>query len=134
MEIIPSILEQTKEEVLAKVEAVRALGVVVKPLFLDATTDTLVRRYSETRRRHPLAETLSPGEGIDREIDLYQRTKTNKPGETVNLAVKHLSEVYAQRMKENKIKRGEYFADDAVLEKEMDECLKPEALAKSLGR
>ena len=24
-------------------------------LFLDATTDTLVRRYSETRRRHPLS-------------------------------------------------------------------------------
>lgn len=73
-------------------------------------------------------------EVVDREIDLYHRTKTNKPSDTVNLAVKHLSEVYAQRMKENKIKRGEYFADDAVLEKEMDECLKPEALAKSLGR
>lgn len=26
----------------------------VKALFLDATTDTLVRRFSETRRRHPL--------------------------------------------------------------------------------
>jgi len=36
--------------------AVRALGVVVKPLFLDATTDTLVRRYSETRRKHPLSQ------------------------------------------------------------------------------
>jgi hypothetical protein len=73
-------------------------------------------------------------EVVDREIDLYQRTKSNKPSETVNLAVKHLSEVYAQRMKENKIKRGEYFAEDVALEKEMDECLKPEALAKSLGR
>jgi UPF0042 nucleotide-binding protein len=30
-------------------------GVVVRPLFLDATTDTLVRRFSETRRRHPLS-------------------------------------------------------------------------------
>ena len=36
--------------------AVRALGVVVKPLFLDSTTDTLVRRYSETRRKHPLSQ------------------------------------------------------------------------------
>ena len=36
--------------------AVRALGVVVKPLFLDATTDTLMRRYSETRRKHPLSQ------------------------------------------------------------------------------
>lgn len=76
-------------------------------------------------------------ETVDREIDLYQgtpRTKGNKPGDTVNLAVKHLSEVYAQRMKDNKIKRGEYIADDAQLEKEIDECLKPDVLAKSLGR
>jgi RNase adapter protein RapZ len=31
---------------------------VVRPLFLDATTDTLVRRFSETRRRHPLSGNL----------------------------------------------------------------------------
>ena len=30
-------------------------GVRVRPLFLDATTETLVRRFSETRRRHPLS-------------------------------------------------------------------------------
>ena len=30
-------------------------GVQVKSLFLDATTDALVRRFSETRRPHPLA-------------------------------------------------------------------------------
>ncbi|WP_295856122.1 RNase adapter RapZ [uncultured Xylophilus sp.] len=33
----------------------RAQGVNVRLLFLDASTDTLVRRYSETRRRHPLS-------------------------------------------------------------------------------
>lgn len=32
-------------------------NVKVRPVFLDATTDTLVRRYSETRRRHPLSRT-----------------------------------------------------------------------------
>jgi UPF0042 nucleotide-binding protein len=32
-------------------------GIAVRPLFLDATTDTLVRRFSETRRRHPLSNT-----------------------------------------------------------------------------
>jgi UPF0042 nucleotide-binding protein len=40
-----------------QLEALRARGVVIKPLFLDATTDTLVRRYSETRRKHPLSHT-----------------------------------------------------------------------------
>lgn len=34
----------------------RSQGVTVKSLFLDATTDTLVRRFSETRRRHPLTK------------------------------------------------------------------------------
>ncbi|NVO08287.1 MAG: RNase adaptor protein RapZ, partial [Rhodoferax sp.] len=39
-----------------QLDVLRARGIVVKPLFLDATTDTLVRRYSETRRRHPLSQ------------------------------------------------------------------------------
>jgi len=37
-------------------QALRAHGIVVRPIFLDATTDTLVRRYSETRRKHPLSQ------------------------------------------------------------------------------
>jgi UPF0042 nucleotide-binding protein len=32
-------------------------GHTIKSLFLDAATDTLVRRYSETRRKHPLSNT-----------------------------------------------------------------------------
>lgn len=34
-------------------------GITVKSLFLDATTGTLVRRYSETRRKHPLSQSAS---------------------------------------------------------------------------
>lgn len=33
--------------------SLREQGVAVQALFLDASTDTLVRRYSETRRKHP---------------------------------------------------------------------------------
>ena len=33
----------------------KAQGVAVQSLFLDASTDTLVRRFSETRRLHPLS-------------------------------------------------------------------------------
>jgi UPF0042 nucleotide-binding protein len=39
-----------------QLETLRTRGVVVKPMFLDANTDTLVRRYSETRRKHPLSQ------------------------------------------------------------------------------
>jgi UPF0042 nucleotide-binding protein len=34
----------------------RSEGVTIRPLFLDASTDTLVRRFSETRRPHPLSQ------------------------------------------------------------------------------
>ncbi|HUR88806.1 MAG TPA: RNase adapter RapZ [Ramlibacter sp.] len=40
----------------------RAKGVNLRSLFLDATTDTLVRRFSETRRRHPLSGHSGTGE------------------------------------------------------------------------
>ncbi|AHC99439.1 RNase adapter RapZ [Leisingera methylohalidivorans] len=39
-------------------------------LYLDSKPDVLLRRYSETRRRHPLAPAESPGEGVRRELDL----------------------------------------------------------------
>ena len=39
-------------------------------LYLDCAPDELIRRFSETRRRHPLAPAETPTEGIGREIDL----------------------------------------------------------------
>ncbi len=38
-----------------QLQKLRAQGIPVQSLFLDASTDTLVRRFSETRRRHPLS-------------------------------------------------------------------------------
>ena len=43
------------------------LGDQAQVLFLDADDDTLLRRYSETRRRHPLAPAGSPALGIAQE-------------------------------------------------------------------
>ncbi len=37
-------------------------GVAVQVVFLDATTDALVRRFSETRRPHPLSSEPAPGD------------------------------------------------------------------------
>jgi RNase adapter protein RapZ len=44
--------------------------VALELVFLDCRTDVLVRRYAETRRRHPLAPAESPLDGILREADL----------------------------------------------------------------
>ena len=38
-------------------------------LFLDADEDTLLGRYKETRRRHPLSPTGSVAQGIAAERD-----------------------------------------------------------------
>lgn len=39
-------------------------------LYLDCATGELIRRFSETRRRHPLAPSETPALGIEREVDL----------------------------------------------------------------
>lgn len=52
------------------ITALKRLGFDVRILFLEAKTDELVKRYSETRRRHPLSEenrTLSECIQLERE-------------------------------------------------------------------
>ena len=41
-------------------------------LYLSCTMEVLLRRYSETRRRHPLADGKSPHEGIEKELILLE--------------------------------------------------------------
>lgn len=45
-------------------------GVRSEILYLDCRADVLLRRYSETRRRHPLAPEGEPEMGIEREAEL----------------------------------------------------------------
>lgn len=44
-----------EEEIRPALDALRATGQRVRILFLDAATEVLVRRYENTRRRHPTA-------------------------------------------------------------------------------
>jgi len=39
-------------------------------LYLDCQTETLLRRFSETRRRHPASPDGSPTQGIEHEVEL----------------------------------------------------------------
>lgn len=56
---------------LAMIEGLRAdPRLRVEVLFLDCTPEVLVRRYSETRRRHPFSPSEIPMEGILQEYDL----------------------------------------------------------------
>ncbi|MBV8217352.1 MAG: RNase adapter RapZ, partial [Solirubrobacterales bacterium] len=51
----------------AMLDDLRAAGVTHRVLFLDADEQTLLTRYKETRRRHPLAPEGSVTDGIARE-------------------------------------------------------------------
>jgi UPF0042 nucleotide-binding protein len=57
-------------------------------LFLDCETDNLVRRYSETRRRHPLTPDDTPKFGIEQEKKLLStlRLRADVLIETTNLS------------------------------------------------
>lgn len=48
----------------------REPGLDPEVLFLDCAAEELVRRYGETRRRHPLSPEAEPAEGVAMEIDL----------------------------------------------------------------
>lgn len=60
----------------AALKGVRSLGYRLDVIFLDATDETLIRRYSETRRRHPLSgETVSLAAAIVRERRILRRVR-----------------------------------------------------------
>lgn len=53
------------------VTRMRADGIEIRVMFLEAKSETLIKRYSETRRRHPLSSTgLTLPECIAREKEL----------------------------------------------------------------
>ncbi len=58
------------ESVPAALDAARADGHQVEVLFLDCADEALQRRFSETRRRHPLSPDGGVAEGIAREREL----------------------------------------------------------------
>jgi UPF0042 nucleotide-binding protein len=59
------------QELPQHVSDLRRNGIDVRVLFLEAKTDALIKRYSETRRRHPLSDgKLTLPESIAREREL----------------------------------------------------------------
>ena len=60
-------------ELSEKLQELLDQGRACRILFLEAEEQTLVRRYSETRRKHPLTDDSTPLiEGIRREMDILQ--------------------------------------------------------------
>ncbi|MDP7067466.1 MAG: RNase adapter RapZ, partial [Acidimicrobiales bacterium] len=75
----------------------------VKIVFLDAATEVLVRRYDQTRRRHPLSEDAeSVAEAIQRERELLEpiRQKADLVIDTGDLIVHELKSQVVEAFRE----------------------------------
>ncbi|MFZ0042126.1 MAG: RNase adapter RapZ [Solirubrobacteraceae bacterium] len=60
------------EGLAAMLESLRGTGLRYRVVFLEADEETLLTRYKETRRRHPLAPRGSVAEGIAREREVLE--------------------------------------------------------------
>ncbi|WBX85079.1 RNase adapter RapZ [Sphingosinicella microcystinivorans] len=58
------------ESVVARIKTMRERGIDARVLFIDCAGGELVRRFSETRRRHPLALDRPAADGIAREREV----------------------------------------------------------------
>jgi UPF0042 nucleotide-binding protein len=63
------------DDLVAALRELRAMGARTRVLFLDASDETLVRRYEESRRKHPLAVDERILEGIAAERTLLEDLK-----------------------------------------------------------
>ena len=62
-------------EILGALRETAEIGVAYQILFMDASDEVLVRRYKESRRRHPLAPQGRLLDGIQRERKLLQELR-----------------------------------------------------------
>jgi len=65
------------DELFKVLDEMRELGCVLKLLFVEAEIDTIIRRYKETRRRHPLDSTGSSlADAVKSEIEMLSSIKS----------------------------------------------------------
>ncbi|MDR7542661.1 MAG: RNase adapter RapZ [Armatimonadota bacterium] len=85
------------DELFSAVREVSRRGLRADILFLDASDDVLVRRFKETRRKHPLAQTGSVLAGIRAERRRLEAVKgaSHRIIDTSSLSVKELRDEVA---------------------------------------
>jgi UPF0042 nucleotide-binding protein len=84
----------------AMLDDLRESGVTHRVLFLEADEQTLLTRYKETRRRHPLTPAGSVSEGISRERELLAplRDRADVVIDTSGLTAAELRRKLAEQM------------------------------------
>lgn len=59
------------------IESLKEKNIKIETLFLDADDKTLIKRYQESRRTHPLSRSGRVQEGIDKEREIMAEIKGN---------------------------------------------------------
>lgn len=63
------------QQLYEEVEYLRGAGEKISVLFLDSTNETLIKRYKELRRPHPLSDTGNIISGINKEREILDKMK-----------------------------------------------------------
>ena len=77
------------------VEGLKKQGVACRIIFLDADDQTLYRRFSETRRRHPLRSSVREGVAEERRRLMKIKERADKLIDTSNWTFSELKEMIA---------------------------------------
>jgi RNase adapter protein RapZ len=82
-------------------------SVELEVMYLDCAPSVLIQRFSETRRRHPLAPAETPAQGVEREIDLLApiRVRADHLIDTTELTQHDLKAEIARRFDSGKTGR-----------------------------
>lgn len=80
-------------EVLAQL---RTSGYATEVLFLEASEEALVRRYHETRRRHPVSGTLLDGIRAERQLLAHLRELADRVIDTSHITVHQLKHILVE--------------------------------------
>jgi hypothetical protein len=73
-------------------------------------------------------------EANERETDKKRGLKSKDTMKTVHRSVGNVSEMYSARMKQNFVKRGEYFLGDTQIESELQECMNPDTFVGKISK
>ena len=94
LEQVPNIVNDLKEKKLP-----------IEIIFLDANSQTLLKRFSESRRKHPLSDkNIGLKEAIDKESELLEpiSVMSSLSIDTSNMSLHHLRDSIKNRIVENK--------------------------------
>lgn len=79
-----------------ELDILKAMGTAYKLLFLDCNNQVLIRRYKETRRKHPLIDNVEPSIEnavvLERELLMHARERADYIIDTSHLSAMQLKE------------------------------------------